>query len=304
MNQVMTVLGPVPAAELGITLTHEHLLLDLFQYFQPHREFLVNDRALAAQELELYARAGGRTLVELTTPDIGRDPAGLAEIARETGVNIVMGCGRYREPFYEPELWKRSTADVAQMLIDEIEQGIDGVRPGIIGEIGTHDPWVSPVEERVFRASARAHKATGLTITLHANASAVGLRQLDVLAEEGVDLRRVVVGHCDTYPFSEYHRAVLERGAWVEFDTIRGSFDFETKRQLDQLLLLINEGHIGRLLLSQDVCTNRFYTVYGGNGYAFLITEFVQQMLNAGLDREQIDTLLVENPRRMLTGEE
>lgn len=304
MSSVTTVLGPVDATELGITLPHEHLLLDAFKVFQPHREFLTNDPVLAAQELELFAQAGGGTLVELTTQDLKRDPAGLVEIARRTGVHIVMATGRYREPFYEPELWRMPTSEVAQMFVDDIEHGVDGIRPGIIGEIGTHEPWVAPVEERVFRAAGRAHTSTGLTITLHANASAVGLAQLDVLEEEGVDLRRVVVGHCDTHPFLDYHRAILRRGAWVEYDTIRGNFEFETQRQLEQLHVLIDEGHIDRLLLSQDMGLNRFYTAYGGTGYHFLITTFVERMLESGLSQEQVDTLLIENPRRMLTGEE
>jgi predicted metal-dependent phosphotriesterase family hydrolase len=302
VSDVMTVLGPVQGSDLGITLPHEHLLLDLFKVFQPHREFLINDPTLAARELQQFADAGGGALVELTTPDLGRDPEGLVHIARQTGIHIIMGMGRYREPFYEPELTRMSTRELAQLFINEIEHGVNGVKPGIIGEIGTHNPWVSPAEERVFRAAARAHNATGLTITLHANASAVGLAQLDILEEEGVDLRRVVVGHCDTHPFSDYHRALLRRGAWVEFDTIRGNFEFETERQLEQLRVLIDEAHIDRLLLSQDMAVNRFYTVYGGTGYAYLITGFVERMLAAGLSREQIDLMLVENPRRMLTG--
>jgi predicted metal-dependent phosphotriesterase family hydrolase len=303
MSTVMTVCGPVESSELGITLPHEHLLMDAFKVFQPHREFLTNDPVLAGDELMLFANAGGGTIVELTTPDLARDPHGLKQISERTGVHIVMCTGRYREPFYEPELWRTSTADVARMFVDDIRNGVDGIHPGIIGEIGTHDPWLSPVEERVFRAAARAHLETGLTITLHANASAVGLLQLDVLEEEGVPLDRVVVGHCDTHPFTDYHVAILERGAYVQFDTIRGNFEFETQRQLAQLLTLIEAGHIDRMLLSQDMGLNRFYTVYGGHGYHFLITEFVERMRGAGLSQEQIDTLLIENPRRMLTGD-
>jgi predicted metal-dependent phosphotriesterase family hydrolase len=302
MREVMTVLGPVDAGDLGITLPHEHLLVERYGVFQPHREFLLNDPGLAAAELRLFVDAGGRTLVELTTPGMGRDPAGLVKIARETGAHIIMGSGRYREPFYEAELWRLSTPEIAQLFIDDLENGIDGVRPGIIGEIGTHDKWVSPAEERVFRAAGRAHHATGLTITLHAVASTVGLAQLDILAEEGVPLDRVVVGHCDTYPVLDYHRAVLERGSWVEFDTIRGNFEFDTQQQLENLCALIKEGHLDRLLLSQDICITRFFTAYGGKGYAFVITEFVQRLLDAGISQEQIDTLLIENPRRMLTG--
>jgi phosphotriesterase-related protein len=89
----------------------------------------------------------------------------------------------------------------------------------------------------------------------------------------------------------------------VEFDTIRGNFEFETSRQLEHLKILIDAGNIDRLLISQDMAANRFYTVYGGQGYAYLITEFVERMLSAGLSQAQVDQLLIENPRRMLTGE-
>jgi len=302
-THVVTVQGPVDADELGTTLPHEHLLIDLYRVFQPNREFLLNDVDLACHELQRFADAGGRTVVELTTPDMARDPAGLAEISRRTGVNIVMGTGRYREPFYEPDLWKMSTNDVRDLFVADIVDGSAGVRPGIIGEIGTHQPWVSPVEERVFRAAGRAHLETGLTVTLHAVASTVGLAQLDLLLKEGVPPHRIVVGHCDTYPFLDYHRALLAKGAWVEFDTIRGQSEFDTQQQLARLRALLDEGYTDRLLLSQDVCLTRHLSVYGGNGYSFVVTEFKQRMLDAGVSEEQAATLLVENPRRMLAGE-
>ena len=144
---------------------------------------------------------------------------------------------------------------------------------------------------------------TGLAITTHSNASAVGLAQLDIFAQEGVDLRRVVVGHCDTWPVHDYHLAVLARGAWVQFDTIRGNFEFETQRQARMIVQLVELGYLDRLLLSQDVCVDRFYTVFGGNGYAYLVSTFTGRLRDAGLSQEQIDRLLVDNPRRMLTGD-
>lgn len=303
MPSVMTVLGPVAADELGVTLPHEHLLIDLFKVFQPNRELLLNDPELAADELALFAAAGGGTIVDLTTQDLGRRPGDLVEISRRTGVNIVMCAGLYREPFYDRSIWTTTTRELAERFVAEIEHGVDGVRPGIIGEIGTHEPHVSPAEERVHRAAARAHLATGLTINTHANASPVGLAQLDLFEEEGVDLRRVVISHCDTYPFLDYHREILRRGAWVEYDTVRGLFEFETQRQLSQLTTLIEEGHLHRLLLSHDIASNRHYVAYGGNGYAYIPTAFAERMRAAGLSQEQVDTLLIENPRRMLTGE-
>lgn len=300
---VMTVSGPVDADALGVTLPHEHLLIDLYRVFQPHREMMLNDVDLAVAELSRFAAAGGGTVVEVTTPDLSRDPAGLAEIARRTGVNIVMGTGRYREPFYEASIWERSTAAIAEALVTEIRDGVDGIRPGILGEIGTHGSYVTPAEERVHRAVARAHNETGLAITTHSVASRVALEQLDLFAEEGVDLRRVAVGHCDSYMFSDYHLAVLERGAWLEFDTIRGTYEYQTTRVVEQLRVLVDAGYLDRILLSQDICVDRFLTVYGGGGYAYLVTSFRERLLDEGFSTEQIEKLFVENPRRMLTGD-
>lgn len=302
MTTVTTVLGDVPSDELGIVYPHEHLLFDVFRGFQPHREFLVNDPDLVIAELGEFVAAGGTTLVEVSTPDLGRDPKGLQAIARAAGVHVVMSTGRYREPFYEPELWRRSTTNLADEFVADIEVGVDGVRAGIIGEIGTHEPHVSPAEERVHRAAARAHLRTGTPITTHANASPVGLDQLDLFAEEGVDLRHVVVGHCDTHPFLDYHRAILARGAYVQYDTVRGNYEYETLRHIDHVVTLVGEGFGEQLLLSQDMASNRFYTVYGGRGFGFLAGEFRERLAAAGLGADDIDQIMIHNSRRMLQG--
>lgn len=304
MGRVMTVLGPIEGSRLGRTYPHEHLQFNLFRGFQPHREFLVNDPALVVSELLHFKEAGGTTIVEVTTPDMGRDPKALKEIAERSNVNVVMSTGRYREPFYEERLWRSTVNEIADELVLEIESGVEGIRPGIIGEIGTHEAHISPVEERVHRASARAHLRTGLPISLHANASPVGLRQLDLLEEEGVDRRSVVVGHCDTYPKLDYHLKILERGAWVQFDTIRGNFDYETEFQAGLVLELASRGHLGRILLSQDMASNRFFKAYGGRGFDFLLTEFVDVLLRRGLSQIEVDQLLIDNPRSFLTGAE
>src|SRR5688500_14429637 len=134
----MTVNGPVQPDDLGIVMPHEHLLLDLYRVFQPHREMKLYDVELAAEELARYRDAGGRTLIEVTTPDLGRDPAGLKRIAMLSGVQIVMAAGWYREPFYPQTNWERSTRELASDLIADVRHGCDGIRPGILGEIGTH----------------------------------------------------------------------------------------------------------------------------------------------------------------------
>jgi phosphotriesterase-related protein len=301
--QVNTVLGGIAPADLGWTLPHEHLLIDLYVRFQPHREYMLFDVDLACAELAMFASAGGRTLVNVTTNDIGRSPIRLREIARRTGVNVVMGTGRYREPFYEPALWETPTQAIADMFIREIEVGTDdGIKAGVIGEIGVHRRHVSPVEERIHRAAARAQVRTGLALTTHSIASTVGLAQLDIFEEEGVDLRRVVIGHSDTYPDLDYHRALIRRGAFVQFDTIRGASDYETMRTVGLITALTEEGHLEHILLSQDVCATGHLVAYGGTGYSYLISSFVGLLRKAGLAQEQVEQMFIGNPRRMLTG--
>jgi predicted metal-dependent phosphotriesterase family hydrolase len=300
---VNTVLGEVSPADLGWTLPHEHLLIDIYVRFQPHREYMLFDVDLACAELATFASAGGSTLVNVTTNEIGRSPLKLREIATRTGVNIVMGTGRYREPFYEPALWQTPTQEIAEEFIRDIEVGAeDGIKAGVIGEIGVHERHVSPVEERVHRAAARAQVRTGLALTTHSIASTIGLAQLDIFEEEGVDLRRVVIGHSDTYPDPDYHGALIRRGAFVEFDTIRGASEYETARTVGLITRLVDEGHIEHILLSQDVCATSHLTAYGGSGYAYLISTFTERLGQAGLAQEQLEQLFVLNPKRMLSG--
>ena len=302
----MTVLGPVASDQLGVVLPHEHVFIDLVKVL-PNFDFQLIDPDLVTREVARFRAAGGGTLVEVTTDRaMGRDPEGLRRVAAATGLHIVMGCGWYREPWYDRERIRRATAnELSECLVHEIERGFEGtgVRPGIIGEIGADQDYVSPAEERVLRAAARAHHRTGLTITLHARASQVGAQQLDILEEERVDPRRVIVGHCDTYPYPEYHVALAKRGAWVQFDTVRGVHEYVVERRLAFVLEMARHRLLHRVLLSQDICALSHLHAFGGTGYDYVLTGFVPRLRQAGLTDEDIHMLLVENPRRALVGE-
>jgi phosphotriesterase-related protein len=302
---VMTVRGPVRGDALGLTLPHEHLFLDLFRITRV-RDGLLNDETLAIQEAARFKAAGGATLVEVTNHGLRRNPAAMRRVAEATGLHVVMGSGWYREPYYDHDyIARRTTADLAADFVAEIEKGDPetGIRPGIIGEIGADWSWVSPAEERVTRAAARAHRKTGLAVTLHALESPVGLQQLALLKEEGADPRRVIVGHSDTWPDPDYHDAIARQGAYVQFDTIRGLHPYEVEKALRLVTEFLRRGHLRQLLLSHDNCFKTHLVGYGGNGYAYLLTGFAPLLQKAGLSEEQLRVVLVENPRRVLTGE-
>ena len=310
MTHVQTVLGPIDPADLGVTLPHEHTQIALWQipdrwdYWQ-----LTRDRVTILQELAAFREAGGRSLVDLTLPGVGRDPAWLVDLAQASGLHLVMGCGWYRGAYYQADalIDRRSVDDLADELVREATLGVgeSGVRPGIIGEIGTDKPWLSAQEERVHRATARAARRTGLAITTHAVLSPGGLAQLKIFEEEGADPARVVIGHADSYPVLEHYLAIVERGASVEFDFLGMTFTATERhgegRVVELLCDLLARGHLDRILLSQDVCYDSQLLRYGGQGYTYLARTFLPRLLAAGVSEAEISAIRVANPRRLLT---
>lgn len=313
MAYVQTVLGRIDPAELGFTLPHEHTqtaiwhIENRWDYWQ-----LTRDEPVILAELERYRAAGGASLVDLTLPGIGRDPDWLVAISKASGINIVMGSGWYRTAYYPVEalIDRRSVDDLADELVREATDGVgaNAVRPGIIGEIGTDKPWLSPAEERVHRAAARAAGRTGRSITTHSVMSPVGLAQLTVLEEEGMDPARVVIGHSDSYPVLDHYLEIVRRGASLEFDFLGMSFTpierHGEDRLIELVLELLSRGHADRLLLSQDVCHDSQLKRYAGHGYVYLAETFLPRLRAAGVSDDEIETMTVANPRRILTIDE
>jgi predicted metal-dependent phosphotriesterase family hydrolase len=310
MPHVMTVLGAVDPSSVGFTLPHEHTQIYLW-HIQDRWDYweLTKDEPVALEELALYREAGGTTLVDLTLPGVGRDPLWLKRLAEQSGLNLVMGGGWYRTAYYPVEalIDKRSVDSLAEELVGEATVGVGetGVRIGILGEIGTDKPWVSPSEERVFRAAARASRRTGLAVTTHAVLSDVGQAQLTILEEEGVDPGRVVIGHQDSYPVLDHYLSLIGRGASIEFDFLGMSFsaveEHGESRLIDLLLELLHRGHADRVLLSQDVCHTSQLRHYQGNGYVYLQTTFLPRLRERGVSQAEIDQMTIANPRRVLT---
>jgi phosphotriesterase-related protein len=310
MAHVQTVLGPIEPSTLGFTLPHEHTQIALWHAAGRHDYWeLTKDEPLIVEELGRFKAAGGSAIVDLTQVGVGKDPEWLVRVAGATGLHVVMGCGWYRGMHYpaESNIDLRSVDSLADELVAEIEGGFagSGVRPGIIGEIGTDKPWLSAQEERVHRAAARASKRTGLAITTHGVMSDVGLAQLAVFDEEGVDLSRVVIGHADSYPNLDHYLEIVRRGASLEFDFLGMAFTPQERvgepRLIDLLLELLSRGHADRVLLSQDVCHNSQLVHYGGNGYIYLSSTFLPRLRERGLSDADIEQMTVANPRRVLT---
>jgi len=300
--KVQTVLGPVDPASLGVTLTHEHVFLTMWCCDGHGYVGQTSDEDVLAAELSAFRDAGGSCLVDQTPGGAGRNPAGLARLSERTGVAIVTGCGFYTEPFYPPaaDLSRRSVDDIAAALVHEISEGLDdtGIRPGMIGEIGASQGWVSPLEERVHRAAARAQIATGLPLATHTLYHSAGAQQMRLFDEEGVDPARVCIGHCDTFPDLQYCLSVARWGGYVSLDNIgfqQGDHEDRVRRLLHGLLEHDMANHV---LLSQDVGQVPELRSSGGRGYTYLAETFIPAL---GVGDDVLRVLTVENPRRWLT---
>jgi len=308
---VMTVRGPLAANELAFTQTHEHLLINV-EWIETRfaLDGILDDEDLASEELAAFKAGGGSSVVDLTNIGLRRNPLAVRRISEHTGVNVVLGCGWYRQPYYPAEalIDRTSTGALAERLIHDIECGLDGtdIRPGIIGEIGSHKEYVTAQEERVFRAAGRAAVRSGLGLITHSAGSPIGLDHLRILCDEGVDPRRVAIGHSDSYLRLAYHEAVLQQGAYVEFDNIGyipplvASLE---SRLIEMILELTRRGWAKQIVIGQDICHRSHLKAYGGNGYDYILTQFLPRLRAAGLDEESIHLITIDNPRRLLTGE-
>lgn len=301
MATVQTVQGPLESSRLGLTLMHEHLYAD-FPAAIGGKDPLDNE-PIVIEELGRLVRAGGQTVVELTVPDAKRDPVALRRIAEATGLHVIMGCGWYVEDAYPNEVDRTPTRALAANLIAEIEIGVgpERIRPGIIGEIGSRRETVSGVEERVFRAAARAAVATGLVVSTHSIGRA-GIEHLKILSEEGLDPSRVIIGHSDYRLDPEYNRTIVEAGATVEFDWIgdnRATPEWD-ERLCDIIVGLVGAGFGQQILISTDVSRMSDLAILGGKSYGYLLETFVPRLRDRGLDDHDLEAILVHNPRRLL----
>ena len=299
-QEVITVLGVIDPQDMGITQTHEHLLIDALDHYHDYR-FVIDDEELVIDELSAYTSRGGRTICDVTVDEIGRDPEALARISRAAGVHVLMGCGWYREFAYPSIVEQHTSSELADILVREIEVGVGdtGIRAGFIGEIGTGRHFIKPAEERVFRAAALAQQRTRVAITTHTTRwGTLADEQIDLLAECGADLSKVVIGHLGDRIGVKHLLPLAERGVYIEIDNI-GYVDYQPEHvRADNAAALIKEGFGRQLLLSEDICMLSHLGYQGGKGFGYLLEMFVPMLAERGIAEEDIHQALVLNPAR------
>jgi predicted metal-dependent phosphotriesterase family hydrolase len=297
--QIMTVRGPIATAEAGFVLPHEHLLCDLWSISGSY-DAILDDEDLIATELLYYRRAGGKTIVEVSSIGLGRNPQGLLRLSEKTGLNIVMGSGWYREKVYPAYINELSTNELADRIYQDLTRGADetNIRAGVIGEIGTERHHITPAQERVFRAAARAHKRTGAPIWTHTtHFGELALEQIALLHEEGVPSDRIVISHLGDRFGATCLLAIADKGVYLEIDNIgyQGDGYPPDSVRASNVLELIAQGYEKQLLLSLDVCMKQHLHCYGGKGYDHLQTSFLPLLKQMGVKEKQIARMTLVN---------
>ena len=244
---IKSVNGVLSRDRLGITATHEHVLLDLTAFYQAlpvpgiddpatqkvemwnlgilsrdcyalKDNLLLADEDVAADELMFFKNAGGNTIVDASLPGIGRNPKALRRIAEKTGLNIIMGTGFYVGETHPKALDSMTDEAIGDLMVGELTEGVDGICAGYIGEIGISEIF-DDKERRVLRAAAIAHKKTGAAINVHINPwTTNGIEAADILLSAGVAPDKICISHVDVENREDYIYALLQKGVYVEFD--------------------------------------------------------------------------------------
>ena len=333
---IQTVLGPVPAARIGYTLAHEHLLADLtprgvfppgtrrvditlenvwdirYRWVGHFGNQILDDPALMASEMRLLKADGGNCVLEQTSRGLQPDPEGLARVSRESGISVVAGTGFYTVDFAGEALAGLSRSDICELLLTDLTRGIGdtGVRAGFIGEMGLSTP-PHPDELKALEAACQAQALTGAGMCVHPPRDAAAPRDLvRRVTQQGGLAEKTAVAHLErTFPTVGHYLDLARTGCFLELDFFgleSGFYPFapidmpNDAGRLSILRTLIDRGHLGQILISQDICHRARLRRFGGEGYGHIYRNVVPMMRDRGFEPEEIATILADNPKRFL----
>lgn len=315
---IRTVTGDIPAESLGVAAPHEHLWCDNrlcrtesgFPSMEP--PLVLNEPDLIVQELSTYYSLGGRAIVDATVEGWGRDIERLHALSVESGIRIIATSGFYTQNCHPSSVEHSSVEELAALLIAEVKHGADGtdICTGLL-KAALSRPQLDGAEKKCTRAVARAQRQTGAALFVHSPAAHRfeiaggngGVGFLDLLATEGVDPQRVIVGHVDSNPDVRQLLALARRGAVIEFDLIGRTERLLDDTRVELICRLVDRGYARQLLLSADVCRKSDLRVGGGRGYSYVLERFLPRLRRAGFDDDLLGEILQRNPARVLSME-
>jgi phosphotriesterase-related protein len=324
MTKINTVLGSIDPESLGLTLAHEHIIAGypgwecdpLARLY--NREKIVKVCMKSLAPVKTY---GVNTIIDATPIDLARDADVMKDVSEKLQVHIVCSTGRYME---DEGKWiylqKRASAKIGDMkteiyegFMQELTDGIgqSGIKPGVI-KVASGLNRISPCEEATLRAAAKAGKETGAPIMTHTESGTMGPEQADLLIGEGIMPQKIMIGHMCGNPSLAYQLDVLSRGVYIAFDRFGIEMLISDQVRIATLIGLLEKGYADRIMISQDFMA----ASYGRGGrmpmeeakkfmnwsFTNIFRNIIPALKKAGISDNQIQTMMIDNPRRFLSG--
>lgn len=284
----------------GITYAHEHITIDLSGPKKDEDCKLYNIEETIKELKELKSK-GVCNIIDVTNRGMGRNIEFLTKVKEETGINILSSTGYYKSPFFPEEVYKLNIKELAHIMLMEIREGIDnsGIKADIIGEIGTSKDNITPDEEKVFRAASIVHVETGRPIVTHTTLGNLGMEQIKLFKEYGVNLDKVVISHVGLSGDLDYILRIIDKGVNVAFDTI-GKIKYQPEElRVNLLKELTKRGLSQKIVLSMDITRKSHLKYLNGLGYSYLLDDFLPLLRMGGISEAQIDNMIVNNAPRI-----
>jgi predicted metal-dependent phosphotriesterase family hydrolase len=315
MGIIRTVLGDIPASDLGVTNAHEHLFIRNGLILVKQPDFRLDSEADAITEVTDFHDSGGRAIVDTAPLGIGRDPEALALVSRSTGVHVIASTGFHKPEYYLDSHWRYrvSAEKIAELFVDEISNGMDAfgfegpfrqrtsARAGVIKAASDYQK-ISKASIVGFEAAAIAHLQTGAPILTHTELGTMGAEQLDLLRKFGVSVKHVVLSHADRNPDWMLHRDLAQTGAFLEYDGPGRAKYFPESTVIELIRKMFDLGLGGQILLGGDTARRSYWKAAGGGpGIAYIVGQFAPRLRREGMLEEQISAMLIANPARVFS---
>ncbi len=311
MSFVRTVMGDIQSEQMGLTYSHEHVVIEEGFTTMANPEFILNDIIKISAELKEFHQFGGRTMVDTMPAACGRNILKLAEVSRNSKVNIIVPTGLHQEIYYPPNHWRYhlSVEEITELFIKDITDGVDQYdynspvvkrtshKAGMI-KLATGDEKITDHQHKIFEAVVNAHLETGAPILTHTNGGKLAMEQVELFLKLGADLNHVVLSHVDKQKDLAFHKDLMQTGVYVEYDS---HFRWKTIDENPTYILLENllPLYSDRIVIGMDLAKNTYWKTYGGNpGLIYLLTEFRHELVARGISNF-FEKLFFKNPQML-----
>jgi len=313
MPFVRTVLGDIEPEAMGLTYSHEHIVIEEGFSTIKNPDFILNDTKLIREELKEFYQYGGRTVVDTMPAASGRNVLKLAEVSRISGVNIIAPTGIHLEIYYPPNHWRYHLPvdELTDLFVKDITEGIDEYdynspvvkrtnhKAGLI-KLATGDESFTAHQQKIFKAVVNAHLVTGAPILTHTNSGKQAIEQVELFLKLGADISHVVLSHVDKRKDFAFHKELMQTGVYVEYDS-HFRWKSKTENWTYHLLEKLLPDYSDRIVAGMDMARNTYWKSYGGKpGLIYLLTDFKEELNSRGL-QSYYEKIFFSNPQKLFT---